>query len=150
MVQVTPEPDRMLWSLWAAKEAAYKAWVRLDPTLVFSPSSFEVILDPVSAGATLRRPGHPEALVVRWSQGPDWVHAVAASGNLRVSAVVRPLSGNESAAVRSLALQALTEAGYPAGTIDGRPPVYRWEGDETPLSLSHDGPYGAVAFPSRP
>jgi phosphopantetheinyl transferase (holo-ACP synthase) len=140
----------MLWSLWAAKEAAFKAWVRSSPALVFRPSSFEVVLNPVSGGATVQRAGSSETLKVTWSQGPDWAHATAAATITAPILAVRRLSGDESLAVRALAVQALAEAGYPGGRVEGRPPVYRWAEGEIPVSLSHDGPYGAVVFPSRP
>jgi hypothetical protein len=150
LVMVAPDQDRMLWSLWAAKEAAFKAWSRTEPDLVFSPASFEVVVDPGSGGATVRRVGTALVLAVRWTQNAHWVHAVASESPGALGASVETISGNESEAVRALAVRALTRAGYPAGGIEDRPPVYRWPGGETPVSLSHDGPYGAVVFSTRP
>lgn len=35
-------PNRFLWSLWAAKEAGFKAAQRLNPELTFSPVAYEL------------------------------------------------------------------------------------------------------------
>lgn len=148
LVQVSADPDRMLWSLWAAKEAAFKALSREVPDLVFSPSRFEV--DPGVQDASASVSFENRALGVVWLQGPAWVHALASAEPQLCSAVVELWQGrDESRAVRDLALRALREAGFAPGTIEGRPPVYRTVDAELPVSLSHDGPYAAVAFLRR-
>lgn len=38
----SPDPNRFLWSLWAAKEAGYKALQRNDYSLIFSPLTLEL------------------------------------------------------------------------------------------------------------
>jgi phosphopantetheinyl transferase (holo-ACP synthase) len=149
LVQVSHDPDRMLWSLWAAKEAAFKALSRQNSAMVFSPVRLEV--DPNPGGPTALVAFEGRTLSVIWTQGPGWVHAVVSSDQSLVKAEVerRVLPGDESEDVRRLAVQALRRAGYPAGSIEGSPPVYRWSTDQVLVSLSHDGPYAAVAFPVR-
>ncbi|GAA4820731.1 4'-phosphopantetheinyl transferase [Marinicella pacifica] len=39
-VLTATRPNRYLWSLWAAKEASYKALQRINPSLTFSPSAY--------------------------------------------------------------------------------------------------------------
>jgi phosphopantetheine--protein transferase-like protein len=38
-------PDKLLWALWAAKEAAYKAVSRDDPSISSTPRRYRVVLD---------------------------------------------------------------------------------------------------------
>lgn len=38
-------PDRLLWALWAAKEAAYKAVSRGDPTVSSLPRRYDILFD---------------------------------------------------------------------------------------------------------
>ena len=138
------EPDRLLWSLWAAKEAGYKAWARTHPGASFSPVSFEVADFWASATVTHRQWTVP----VCWLHGADWVHAVAGANQESIITRVERGEGDESQAVRSLAVRALIEAGMLPGTIEGFPPHYLVGGRKTTaaVSLSHDGPYCAVAF----
>ncbi len=42
-IDAAPDPDAMLWTLWAAKEAAFKAAVKLRPGLGFIPRSYRVL-----------------------------------------------------------------------------------------------------------
>ena len=44
-IAAAPEPNRLRWSLWAAKEAAYKVAVKRNPDVIFSPSRFTVETD---------------------------------------------------------------------------------------------------------
>lgn len=145
LVQISTDPDRMLWSLWAAKEAGYKALVRDQGPRAFSPVEFEVIPEPARNAATVRR--GPWSAPVRWHQGPDYVHAVAAS-EPTVVAVERRLPGVvESDHVRDLALRVALDQGWGEGTILGLPPLFRpLEGEARAVSLSHDGPWGAVVY----
>jgi phosphopantetheinyl transferase (holo-ACP synthase) len=41
-IQTSPVPNRMRWLLWAAKESAFKAFRKQDPSLVFSPAHLVV------------------------------------------------------------------------------------------------------------
>jgi phosphopantetheinyl transferase (holo-ACP synthase) len=153
LVENAGEADRVLWSLWAAKEAAYKAWSRTFPGKPFSPATFEVVPEGPWAdfltSAEVRHQG--DCFPVAWSHGSDWVHAVAGRDQESLFARVETGTGDESEAVRALAVGCLVAAGWPEGTIEGRPPRYRIAGRESgvDLSLSHDGPYWAVAFRYR-
>jgi len=146
LVAVSPDRDFMLWSLWAAKEAAYKAWAQGRFPAPFSPASFAVEF--------LTEKGHARvvkgdtSIPVRWSRGPDWVHALAGEDAASVVVRIERLEGNPSASVRRWAVASLKEAGGPAAVVRGRPPRFFEDGGEleVALSLSHDGPYGAVAF----
>lgn len=145
LVQVSSDPDRTLWSLWAAKEAAFKGLSRQFPETVFSPILFEV--DAYRTDAPALVVWGQKSWPVVWTQGPDWVHALVGDSSSVLSVVERCASGvNESEAVRDLALRSMGHEGY-RGTLTGRPPVFVSADGEVPVSLSHDGPYAAVAFP---
>ena len=45
--------ENYVWLLWSVKEAAFKYWQRLNPTLVFSPTKFIVTTIEIPAGHTL-------------------------------------------------------------------------------------------------
>ena len=47
-------PDKLLWSFWAAKEAAYKAVSRNDPSIQSTPRSYHVVLDDQNIRHTIR------------------------------------------------------------------------------------------------
>ncbi len=140
LVSVSDDPDRRLWSLWAAKEAAYKSWSQ-EYSGAFSPSRFCVEVHP-ERGARVVLGAWSTA--VSWAHGADWVHALAGTGTVRIAVI----DGNGSAAVRALAVSTLREAGGPEAEVRGRPPRFFRDGLDLglDLSLSHDGPYGAVAF----
>lgn len=145
LVQISTDPDRMLWSLWAAKEAAYKAWSRSSPGAPFSPAAFEVVPEPRSKAARVHHQGR--SVPVRWDQGPDWVHAVAADGPVRYR--VGPLDPGpttEGAQVRTLALGLAAEVGWGPGVVEGHPPQFRGAGAPRPVSLSHDGRWMAACL----
>lgn len=145
LVQISTDPDRMLWSLWAAKEAAFKAFVRDRGPSVFSPIAFEVVPQPQKNASTVRRPGWEVA--VRWFQAAEYVHAVAASGATVVGVERRGVGVAESDHVRDLALRLALDQGWGRGAIEGHPPLFRpLEGEARPVSLSHDGPWGAVVY----
>jgi hypothetical protein len=143
LVAVSPEPDVMLWSLWAAKEAEYKAWSRSRKGL-FSPVSFVVEFSPGLRSARVVK--GEWSLPVRWTRGPDWVHALAAADAGPVTVKVESAEGDPSEAVRALAVRAWSDAGGPSAKVEGRPPRLVWPGGGHDVSLSHDGPYAAVAF----
>lgn len=145
LVQISTDPDRMLWSLWAAKEAGYKALVRAQGALAFSPVEFEVIPEPTRNAATVRRGSW--SVPVRWYQGPDHVHAVAASGPTVILVERRSADLAESSHVRQMALRVALEQGWGPGAIEGLPPVFHpHQGRPRAVSLSHDGPWGAVVY----
>ena len=79
-VAKSASPERMLWSLWSGKEAAFKAFSRTDPGLAFSPVSFACTVqstDPENWAMTgsVSMGGHK--LNLFWEQHPDWIHCTA-------------------------------------------------------------------------
>ena len=146
-VETAEEPHRALWSLWAAKEAAYKAHARTRPGSVFSPIAYRVVV-----GESSLVWHEDEEIPVDWTHGPDWLHAVAGENPAAIITRVKssPPLETASSALRALAVLTFCEAGWPPGTVEGRPPEY-WVANRAvalPFSLSHDGPYLAVAFRS--
>ena len=167
-------PDVALWSLWAAKESAFKALHREQPGLVFAHRLFEVLPDAA------RIYYGNEALCLRWDTGPGWLHCVAfevpevAPFQVRwevKTAVLTDddsqdddLSGRElrsvhsyaSQRVRLLAKRMLTKAGWAEVEIvrepssDGYgPPLVLLQGRaqrDVGLSLSHDGRWIAATL----
>ena len=137
-------PDRDRWLLWAAKEAAYKAVRRMNPTHVFSPAELVVVLDDegmgtVTVGETVLD------VVVRVID--DAVHAVASlAGTPRAAIVAECLRGSgsdPSAAARRLAIDVVAaRAGRTETSVAmrGRLPELQSAGDAAiPLSLAHHG-----------
>ena len=140
-------PTRLRWTLWAAKESAFKAARKIDSRTVFSPARFVVRLAN-DGEASVAHAGR--SFAVRIVQSDGAVHAVAlarpapsadvVAGSLGVRA------GDLSAAARRFAVGRL--AAYlgidparlaivrrqriPLLLVDGRP-------DAVDLSLSHHG-----------
>ena len=126
-------PDNLLWALWAAKEAAFKAVSRDDPDVCSVPRRYEVSLDepkgdgsPLPAvGATLGGgPGTASLsgvvqtpcgeLAVRITATEDWVHALAAESAAALARMTAQIdgpdddeAGNPSQAVRSRVVNCL-------------------------------------------
>jgi len=146
LVGVSPDPDFMLWSLWAAKEAAYKAWAQALGPSGFSPASFTVEFSPGEGVARVVKAGL--AIPIRWTRGADWVHALAAEDPDAVVVSWERSESDPSSTVRRVAERALRQAGGPEAAVQGRPPRFVAGASEldVSLSLSHDGPYVAVAF----
>jgi hypothetical protein len=148
------------WTLWAAKESAFKAARRIDPRAAFSPARFVVRLAD-GGGASVIRDGRRFA--VRIVRRDDAVHAAAVAqpalaADLLVESARVP-ADDPSAAVRRFALDRLADclpidrarlaiAGWrkvPLLLVDGRPsPVV--------VSLSHHGEVigFAALVPRRP
>lgn len=166
LLSLSVQPDRDLWALWAAKEAAYKAWSRTLPGLVFSPARFEV--DPRAGLVT----GPGGVCPVEWHDGPGRVHCLARFAprgrgpNLLWS--VEPLGEEgpppegppvslESRRARALACRLLARAGFEGACLhrEARPGhrpgpprvvVDGWVLEEVLVSLSHDGAWVAAAI----
>lgn len=70
--------------LWSAKEAAYKAARKHDPSLVFAPRRWEVEVDSLAAlrdgPMAVVDLGSDTRVTVRWQQGDGWLHCVALIG----------------------------------------------------------------------
>ncbi len=159
----SPDSHRMRWTLWAAKESAYKCLRQCERKIVFSPSRFVVELTNPNAGI-VRHEGR--SLDVEFEQAADFVHAVAWSsdeGIQRVSgrllARVRRLSGDISPEAASRDARRLAIEGasilldVPVSELrierEDRIPRLYWQGrrSEVDLSLSHHGSF--VAFAAR-
>lgn len=147
---------RRRWRLWAAKEATYKAAVKLVPGTVFSPVRFEVDLrEGAETGTCSCDAGRFRVTCV---EDDDAVHAVATraedgatvlAGVSRLSQVPDPEAASRAA--RSLALEALAvRLGRKSEALEirrrGRVPELWLAGRRASadLSLSHHG--GVVAF----
>jgi hypothetical protein len=164
-----PSPDTLLWSLWAVKEAAYKAVSRSDPAVCSIPHRYPVVLDPVDttrkvaglAGKVITPRG---GLFFEVAVSPDWVHALVAEEEealKRLCRSVKWLEGrkgavNPSAFVREVLLQEIARRlDCPVGDLSV---VKKNDGPGAPLvlfrgallaaevSLSHDGRFVAFAF----
>lgn len=97
------DPDRMLWTLWAAKEAAFKVARKLCADLPFAHRRLEAWLDePVRGEAAGRATGRVrlhgwpavglEWLQVEWRTTRQLVHCVARTGCMPGSEGGRPAS----------------------------------------------------------
>jgi phosphopantetheinyl transferase (holo-ACP synthase) len=157
-LETAEDPLRMRWILWAAKESAYKAARRRDPSVIFSPRRFEVQLD-ASLRGRVRYPGG--VLAVRVELFGNCLHALAAAApwepEMLLWGVAAVENGDASERVRALAVGALaphldTAAGALSIRGVGRIPqlfVYEVATDH-PLSLAHHGHFAAWACALRP
>ena len=151
-------PNRLRWSLWAAKEAAYKCAKKLAPGTCFSPVRFAVRLDADGTGSV--EIGGCRLRVAIFSEG-DALHAVATDAGAPERDVLRLVSerlagadpASASEAVRALARDAAAALlGCAPGEIDfareGRVPRLRRRGEpqRLDLSLSHHGRFLAAAL----
>ncbi len=148
------DADRTRWTLWAAKEAAFKLARKLDPSVVFSPRRFKVL--PTAPGrAQVLHSGR--RLAVRIAEAGKALHAVAfeprSPGPMLLFGVEALRRGSDpSRAARALAARALIEElGVRRRSLRfgrrGRVPTVRVEGSETGLdvSFSHHGRFVAFA-----
>jgi phosphopantetheinyl transferase (holo-ACP synthase) len=149
------DPERLRWSLWAAKEAAYKCLKKLAPGTCFSPLRFAVQLEAgrVECGGRRLR-------LALFAEG-DLLHAVATDAadperDVLCALAARPAGQDPdgaSRAVRALAREAAAaQLGCRADEIEvwreGRLPRLRRLGAqrELDLSLSHHGRFLAAAL----
>lgn len=142
---------RLRWSLWAAKEAAYKAAKRADPALGFSPAAFLVELGEDGTGTVVTSRGR---LAVEVGVFGSCIHAVAAAAGPVRAAARQVGTDDPSRAVRRFALDHVARelAVDPAlATIEmqGRLPWLHVGGRRMPLSLSHHGAWIGYATISR-
>lgn len=175
MIAAAARPDALLWSLWAAKEAAYKCVSRKAPAAVSVPRRYPVLLADAPTGgesdapaggfALTGRVGTPRgdvSLRIDWTGEGDYVHALVAPSAaslrgmvVRIFPVDIPESrGGASAFVRGLligeiarhlACSASDLAVSPSGS--GAPEVFlRGRTLKLDFSLSHDGRYGAAVL----
>lgn len=158
-----PDPRRLRWVLWAAKEAAYKAAAQRDPATVFSPRRFVAALRPAPGGGlhgVVRHEGL--RLAVRATVDAERVHALAGDGDLDAAAAwadviaTAPDDPGAGAAVREAARRALAarlgvRPAELAFAREGRVPRLRLRGAPAPVevSLSHHGRFAAFAAAPR-
>ena len=148
--------NRLRWSLWAAKEAAYKLGVKRAPGLVFSPSKFAVSLNDDGSGSVT----HPAGTAhVTFSVAGDAIHAIAREdtrGEILAEVIDAQNEPRESLAVRELARERVAQRlGVALSSVRigkrGRIPTLELRdasqavARELDLSLSHHGRYLAFA-----
>lgn len=129
-----------LWTVWAIKEAMYKA-LRLDAP--FAPKQFEVAENP------WRCRYNETVALAQVIQTEEYTHAIVQLNEGRTHSRIGPCHTDESFEVRKLAIELLDEIGLPDCYIVGRaPPEIHQNGNKLPLeiSLSHDGSYVAVVI----
>ena len=153
-----PDPDRMRWRFWAAKEAAFKAIRRLEPDLGFLRSKMSVTFVKADSGIV-----HCGASVLTFviDEGEHHIHATALLGSgedcAATSVIARREDLDESTAVRRLAAKELASSTGETGPWsiergdDRIPrPSCRGERRDLAISLSHHGRFVACAFMRRP
>ena len=158
---IAADPERLRWSLWAAKEAAYKCLKKLEPATCFAPARFAVRLETDGTGSVAF--GGRRLRVALFSEA-DCLHAVAtdtADPEREVLCAVSSLPAaadpaSASEAVRALARDAAAAMlGCAPGEIEltreGRVPRLRRRGapENLDLSLSHHGRFLAAALETR-
>ncbi len=92
-LDAAPSRVRRRWRLWAAKEAAYKAAMKIQPGIIFSPSRFRVELAfGATAGIVRCDAGVLRLNISEWTSedGSTAVHAVATSSPRRSPAGAPP------------------------------------------------------------
>jgi phosphopantetheinyl transferase (holo-ACP synthase) len=150
---------RLRWSLWAAKESAFKALRKLDSQVRFIPREFEVCLNGERAEVS-----HRLGRFGVWLDHTDhWVHAAASQAGekpeFRLDGDPSADPGTERTCprerVRRLASSALgaflniTASEVEIASVDRIPQAQR-QGQPLPfdLSLSHDGRFVSCAWES--
>jgi phosphopantetheine--protein transferase-like protein len=166
LIAGSARPDALLWALWAAKEAAYKAVSRGNPAARSIPRQYRVVLNAENAAGTAAlvtgkviTPGGELAL--RIVLGADRVHALAAGSEAALDRLCRhvedlDVSGDPSAFIRGRLLREIARRlDCPIGDLsvvknpDGPgAPGLRFRGSvlAAEFSLSHDGRFAAFAF----
>jgi phosphopantetheinyl transferase (holo-ACP synthase) len=161
-------PDALLWAIWAAKEAAYKAVSRDDPAVCSIPQRYRVVPERnrktgalslfLLTGKVITPRGE---LALRIDATEERVHAVAAGSEGDLARLCRRVdrldgAGDPSAFVRKNLLREIARStGCPVGDLrvvkdpvgPGVPRVLlRGRLLTTEISLSHDVRFTAFAF----
>ncbi len=169
-------PDKLLWAFWAAKEAAYKAVSRDDPSIRSTPRRYSVVLDDQEAGRAIAAVARSEACLVGRVITPggtaalrilvtdDYVHALATAGKGDPAALVhrvdvlnagKEADGASAFVRRQLLIEIALRLECPVGDLairkesrgPGAPGVFlRGSPLAAEISLSHDGRFTAFAF----
>jgi phosphopantetheinyl transferase (holo-ACP synthase) len=169
------ESDALLWSFWAAKEAAYKAVSRGDPSVCSIPRRYHVFLDSGNSGATGADSMGPEGRLAGRVVTPvgefalqiilteDYVHAVVTESAAGFAGITHRVDradakdgGDASQFVRRQLLGEIARrldcpledlAVRKGQSGSGPPEVYfRDQPLAVELSLSHDGRFAAFAL----
>jgi phosphopantetheine--protein transferase-like protein len=171
LIASVSSPDTLLWSLWAAKEAAYKTVSSTDPAVCSIPRRYHVVLETEnSAGKAVRVAGKvitPRGEVaLEVAVSAEWVHALAAGAEetlKRLCHRVKRLEEgkgavNPSAFVRGVLLREIARRlDCPVGDLsvvknpdvpDVPRVLFRGRLLAAEVSLSHDGRFAAFAFDS--
>ena len=152
-------PHSLRWTLWAAKESAYKVAKKLDPTVRFLPRDFEVRR---TGGASVVA-HETDSFDIRFERTDEWVQAVATitaanapSTHRMVNTGIERLEEpgtDPGRTVRELVRADLgSQMNLPPGQIqidaDLGIPVAVWRDRALPvdLSLSHHGRFVAWAW----
>ncbi|HOG15873.1 MAG TPA: 4'-phosphopantetheinyl transferase superfamily protein [Syntrophales bacterium] len=169
-VLLSREGDLALWTLWAAKETAFKVMQKHDPHVSSRPRHYPVLLFPPPPNASEKRDGLPLSGVVTTPRGSvhvrllrtsRYVHCIGTDAPWPAMDAIqwrvneRPAGSDESRQVREEAKRHMARhfreapeaicIRQAAGT--GAPLVYL--GDRRTsidLSMSHDGRFTAHAF----
>ena len=176
LIGAAAHPDALLWAFWAAKEAAYKAVSRGDPTVCSIPRRYPVLLD--DEDRCLTQSGSAEEvqrltgriltpcgeLALRITITDSYVHALAAGTPAVLDRVVERVDRVEESAVKDdpsafvrtrLVLEIAERLGLSGEEIEIRkesagPGIPRIFHRRLPLtdeiSLSHDGRFTAFAW----
>jgi phosphopantetheine--protein transferase-like protein len=163
-------PDKLLWALWAAKEAAFKVVSRDNPTACSTPRRYEILLDPLEmsearlAGRAITPRGE---LALRIVVTDDYVHAVSAATDSDLGRIFQRVDrmdvgedpGEASAFVRKQLLIEIARClDCPLGELSiGKEPLgpgapfvlHREQPLDVHISLSHDCRFAAFAFMIR-
>lgn len=168
IISSSPNPDGILWTLWAAKEAAYKSAVKSCRNISSTPVLYEVDFHADGReGLLTGRVKTPAGIVnVSLFPGSGYVHCLGGVfshgdldsvlwtvGEMDIDRAKEP--GYESSFVRKLAVDYLSSIiGVDASSIDivscGESSIPRLHingrCNGIDVSLSHDGRFAAAAF----
>ena len=168
LIQLANDPDRVLWSFWAAKETAYKVLSKKYQPLSSAPVRYAIT--PALATST----GHSfnsgtvetpaDRVYFRLHSGDDYVHCIGADSDacldlirwgvkhLDVHIEKKDRPAYESRMVRQAAAEGIASF-FNIDSLDvsiqgSDPPVAYLKGEpmKGDLSLSHDFPFVAYAF----
>ena len=178
MIAGARSPDTLLWSLWAAKEAAYKAVSGADPSVCSIPRRYPVLIDGGEAAGTSAATGSEGCLAgrvvtprgevaLRITVTDDYVHAVAAGSPSILAGIIQRVdcidraeaAGDESAFIRGrLVREIARRLDCPAADLavlkepsgSDAPRVFlRGRPLAADISLSHDGRFAAFVLAFR-
>ncbi|OUR97902.1 hypothetical protein A9Q84_06815 [Halobacteriovorax marinus] len=168
LLKAQSDPDIFLWTLWSAKESAYKILKKIIPDLVFAHSLFHVEKHSGSHGIVRY---DKYTIDVQWQYSESWIHCIGTFSKEGQSLQVLEWSvvetqevttdfvftaeeessiySKESKAVRELAkltlqgksLEDIEILRFPLGVRFGPPEIWKdgLQLESWDLSMSHDG-----------